>query len=521
MSWEKDIDELNARRRLARKLGGEEAIARQHDFGKLTARERIEKLLDTTSFHEMGTLTGKAEYDADGVFRDITPANAIIGQGRIDGRKVVVSADDFTIRGGSSESTISDKWVFAERLAFEMRMPLIRLVDSAGGSVRLLEQQGQTKIPGYPTWPLARLMGAVPVVGVALGACAGLGAIKVAFSHFSVMVKGTSQVFAAGPPVVKQGLGADVDMEALGGHRVHARGSGVVQNEADSEEDALRQVRAYLSYLPRNVWEMPERSETGDDPGRADEALLDAVPEDRRKVYDVRAILTSVFDEGSVFEIGRYTGSSTVTALARLDGYPVGVMANDPYHAGGAMTRRAAEKTEKFVDVCDTFHLPMVNLVDQPGVMTGIEAEKAGTVAAALRALAAIEQSETPWISIIVRRVFGVAGGAHGRKHGIDGSSVNLRYAWPSARWGSIPIEGGVQAAFRKEIEAAPDPDARRAEIEARYETLASPFLSAERFSILDIIDPRETRPILTEWVKDAYALLPTQLGPKARTMRC
>ena len=418
MSWEKDIDELNARRRLARKLGGEEAIARQHDFGKLTARERIEKLLDTTSFHEMGTLTGKAEYDADGVFRDITPANAIIGQGRIDGRKVVVSADDFTIRGGSSESTISDKWVFAERLAFEMRMPLIRLVDSAGGSVRLLEQQGQTKIPGYPTWPLARLMGAVPVVGVALGACAGLGAIKVAFSHFSVMVKGTSQVFAAGPPVVKQGLGADVDMEALGGHRVHARGSGVVQNEADSEEDALRQVRAYLSYLPRNVWEMPERSETGDDPGRADEALLDAVPEDRRKVYDVRAILTSVFDEGSVFEIGRYTGSSTVTALARLDGYPVGVMANDPYHAGGAMTRRAAEKTEKFVDVCDTFHLPMVNLVDQPGVMTGIEAEKAGTVAAALRALAAIEQSETPWISIIVRRVFGVAGGAHGRKHG-------------------------------------------------------------------------------------------------------
>lgn len=418
MSWEKDIDELNARRRLARKLGGEEAIARQHDFGKLTARERIEKLLDTTSFHEMGTLTGKAEYDADGVFRDITPANAIIGQGRIDGRKVVVSADDFTIRGGSSESTISDKWVFAERLAFEMRMPLIRLVDSAGGSVRLLEQQGQTKIPGYPTWPLARLMGAVPVVGVALGACAGLGAIKVAFSHFSVMVKGTSQVFAAGPPVVKQGLGADVDKEALGGHRVHARGSGVVQNEADSEEDALRQVRAYLSYLPRNVWEMPERSETGDDPGRADEALLDAVPEDRRKVYDVRAILTSVFDEGSVFEIGRYTGSSTVTALARLDGYPVGVMANDPYHAGGAMTRRAAEKTEKFVDVCDTFHLPMVNLVDQPGVMTGIEAEKAGTVAAALRALAAIEQSETPWISIIVRRVFGVAGGAHGRKHG-------------------------------------------------------------------------------------------------------
>jgi acetyl-CoA carboxylase carboxyltransferase component len=521
MSWEDEIQELQRRRELAEKLGGDEAIERQHKAGKLTARERIEKLLDPDTFQEMGTLTGRAEYDEDGNFVTITPSNAIIGTGRIDGRKVVVSADDFTIRGGSSESTISDKWVFAERLAFEMRMPLIRLVDTAGGSVRLLEQQQQTKIPGYPTWPLSRLMGAVPVIGVALGACAGLGAIKVVVTHFSVMVRETSQVFAAGPPVVKQGLDQQVHKNDLGGYKVHARHSGVVNNEAVDEADALGQVRRFLSYLPHNVWEIPGRGPSDDDPTRTEESLLSAVPEDRRKGYNARKILEAVLDRDSIFEIGRRNGTSSISCLARLNGYPVGVMANDPFHAAGAMTRTSAQKVEKFVDLCDTFHIPIVNFVDQPGVMTGVEAERGGTLTAALRALMAIEQSETPWVSIIVRRVFGVAGGAHGRKHGIDGSSVNLRYAWPSARWGSIPIEGGVAAAFRREIDAAPDPQARRAELEAYYGRFASPFRSAERFSILEIIDPRQTRPLLCDWVEDAYELIKTQAGPKLRTMRC
>ena len=520
MDWDRDIEELKRRRAIAQKLGGDAAVERQHSLGKLTVRERIGRLLDPRTFREIGALTGRATYDAAGAFQDATPANTIIGSGDVDGRRIAVSADDFTIRGGSSESTVSDKWVYAERYAFEMKMPLVRLVDTAGGSVKLLDQQQHTRIPGYPTWPLVRLMGAVPVIGVAMGSCAGLGAIKVVVSHFSVMVKKTAQVFAAGPPVVKQGLNQAIDKEDLGGYKVHSRTSGLVDNEAEDDTDALLQVRRFLSYLPRHVWEAPTRTSPVDDPGRVDPALAAVVPKDRRKVYNPRVILDGVLDRDSFFEIGRYHGTSTITGLARLDGYPVGIMASDPRHAGGAMTKLSAKKIERFVDLCDTFHVPIVHFVDQPGVMTGLDAEKAGTVAAALRALAAIEQSETPWISIIVRRAFGVAGGAHGRKHGLDGSSINLRYAWPSARWGSIPIEGGVAAAFRRDIEAAPDPEAKRKELETHYERLASPFRSAERFAIPDIIDPLETRALLCDWAKDAHALIPTQLGPKSRTMR-
>ena len=520
MHWDEELDDLERRRALARRLGGAEAVERQHRAGKLSARERIDLLLDAGSFRELGTLTGRATYGAGGALEEIVPANAIIGTGTIDGRKISVSADDFTIRGGSSESTISEKWIYAERLALELRMPLVRLVDSAGGSVRLLDQQQSTRIPGYATWPLMPLLGAVPVVGVALGSCAGLGAIKVAGSHFSVMVRGTSQVFVAGPPVVKQAFNVDVDKEALGGYKVHSRKSGVVDNEAEDEPDALRQARRFLGYLPRHVWEPPPHAACTDTPGRAEQWLSEAIPRDRRKLYDPRRILEAVLDRESIFEIGRYHGGSTITCLARLRGIPVGVMANDPKVAGGAMTRAAAQKTEKLVDLCDTFHLPVVNFVDQPGLMTGVGAEEEGTITAALKAIGAVEQSVTPWVTIIVRRAFGVAGGMHGRKHGGDGRALDHRFAWPSARWGSIPVEGGVAAAFRREIEAAPDPTARRLELEERYHRLASPFRTAERFGVTDIIDPRETRALLCDWVQDAWEVAKTQVGPRARTLR-
>ncbi len=294
-----------------------------------------------------GALTGKATYGAAGELVAVTPANAIIGHGRIDGRKVSVEADDFTIRSGSSESIISEKWLFAERMALELKMPLIRLVDTAGGSIRLLEQQQQTKIPGYPTWPVFQLLGSVPVVGVALGACAGLGAIKIAISHFSVMVREKSQVFAAGPPVVKQGLNQDVTKEELGGYKIHSRQSGAVDNEAENEEEALAEVRRFLSYLPRNIWELPTRSPPQDDPERREDMLNDSIPRDRRKVYNVRRLRAAVLDKGSIFEIGRNHGGSTVAALCRIDGYAVGVMANDPLVAGGAMTRAAAQGDRK------------------------------------------------------------------------------------------------------------------------------------------------------------------------------
>ena len=515
MSWKPEIEELARRREFARAHGGEKAVAYQHGLGKQSARERIDMLFDAGSFREFGMIAGRARYDEDGNLLDATPSNAIIGKGRIDGRKTVVSADDFTIRGGSSEATISDKWIFAERYAYEMRLPLVRLVDTAGGSVKLLEQSGATKIPGYPTWPVMQLLGTVPVVGVAMGACAGLGAIKVGAAHFSIMVKGTSQVFAAGPPVVTAALGRTVDKEELGGWRVQTRDGGAVDNAAADEADALDQARRFLSYMPGTVDAAPARGAAADDPGRREEGLLDIVPRNRRRVYAMRDILAMVLDRDSIFEIGRHNGPSTITCLARLDGYAVGVMANDPVQAGGAMTRTAAQKVEKFVDLCDTFHIPIVNFVDQPGVMPGVAAEKGGTLRSVLKALGAIEQSEVPWASIIVRRAFGLAGGMHGRKR-----SINLRFAWPSASWGSIPLEGGIRAAYRRDIDAAADPDARLAELEAHYAQFTSPFRTAEKFGVTDIIDPRDTRAILCDWIEEAHAVAAAQAGPMRRTMR-
>ncbi|MEE9518565.1 MAG: carboxyl transferase domain-containing protein [Candidatus Adiutricales bacterium] len=515
MSWKPEIEELKKRQESARRLGGEDSIAYQHRLGKFTVRERIEKLLDKNSFQEMGMIAGSAEYDRQGKLEKFTPSNAVIGKGLIEGRKVTISADDFTIRGGSSESTISEKWLYAERYSYEMQTPMVRLVDTAGGSVRLLEQSGATKIPGYPSWPIMQQLGTIPIVGVAMGSCAGLGAVKVCASHFSVMVKGTSQVFAAGPPVVRAASGDEIDKEELGGWKIQTGENGAVQNAAEDELDAIDQTRRFLSYMPRNVYETPPRGAVTDDPDRREEALLSIVPRNKRHVYKARDILEMVFDKNSVFELGRLNGPSTITCLARLDGYTVGVMANDVYSTGGALTRSAASKIEKFVDVCDTFHIPVVNFTDQPGVMLGLEAEKSGTFRSVLKALGAIEQSRVPWISIMVRRAFGVGGGLHGRKN-----SINLRYAWPSGYWGSIPLEGGILAAYRKDIEASEDPKARLQELEEYYTQFTSPFKTAEKFGIMDIIDPRETRPILCEWIGEAFEVTMTQLGARQLTMR-
>lgn len=513
-------EELELRRSAALKMGGEEAVARWHAKGRLTARERIQALFDDDSAEEFGMLAGKGEYTEDGHYRDSTPANCVVARGRIDGRPAMAVADDFTLRGGSSEAAVSDKWIYGERMALDFRMPLIRLVDSAGGSVKLIEKAGRTKIPGYALWPATEMIGYIPVASIALGACVGLGAARAISSHFSVMVKDQAQVFAAGPPVVKQGLGRDVAKEDLGGHDLCTRVSGIIHNVADTEPEALAQVKRFLSYLPANVWESPPECASADDPRRTDPDLDSAIPDDRRKPFAARRIVETIFDRDSLFEIAPHYGASVRTFLGRLDGRAVGVMLSDPNVMAGSLTSAAARKMERFVDTCDTFHLPMVNLVDQPGVMIGLEAERAGTLMAAAKASAAIEQASIPWISVVMRRAFGVGGGMLGPWQGPTGTSLNHRFAWPSARWGSIPIEGGVAAAYKREIEAAPDPEARREELEAYYQRLASPFRTAEAFGVVDIIKPSETRRRLCSWVADAYRLVRTDLGPRTRTMR-
>jgi acetyl-CoA carboxylase carboxyltransferase component len=519
MTWEPELDELRRREALAAAMGGEESVARQRDRGKLTVRERIALLLDEGSWRETGLLAGRGTYGDDGSLADFTPTNFVVGQGKVAGRRVIIQGDDFTVRGGAADASIWEKYVWPEKAANELRLPLVRLVDGTGGggSVKSLDDMGFSYVPPLPGGELwVDNLAKVPVVAAALGPCAGLGAARVVMSHFSVIPKGLGQLFVAGPPVVAWAMNEQLDKEELGGSRMQTR-AGAVDNEAADEEDAIEQVKRFLSYLPDNVWEAPPIVASTDPADRRDDELLDIVPRDPRKTYKMRRVLELVFDRGSVFELGARFGRSLITTLARLDGRPVGVMASDPTHYGGGLSAEASDKMARFVDVCDQFHLPVVNLVDQPGFVVGREAERAGTIRRGSRALYAVHQATVPWCSILVRKCYGIAGAGHG-----SGARLNLRYAWPSGNWGSLPIAGGLEAAFKRQLEAAEDPAALRAEIEARLSAVLSPFRTAEHFSIEHIIDPRDTRRVLCEWAERAHELVRHELpaGPKARGPR-
>jgi len=305
----------------------------------------------------------------------------------------------------------------------------------------------------------------------------------------------------AGPPVVSSGVGERVDKEQLGGSRVHAR-NGAVDLIAASEAEAFTLIRRFLSYLPPSVFELPPVAASADPVSRRAAELLAAVPRDRRQPYRIRPILAAVFDDGSVMEVQRY-GGSIVTALARLDGHPVGVVAGDPYMAGGCLTVEAAEAVTRLVDLCSAFHLPVVTFTDQPGLLIGTRAEQRATIRHGVRAIAAVYQASVPGAEIIMRRVFGVGGAGMTNRH-----RLTRRWAWPSADWGSLPVEGGIEAAYRADLEQADDPAALLTEIRARLDAVRSPMRTAERFGIEEIIDPRETRPLLCDWVRDAYAVL-------------
>jgi acetyl-CoA carboxylase carboxyltransferase component len=517
--WEPELEEIARRRGLVREMGGAERVARHVAAGRLPVRERISLLLDQGSFRETGSLASKVVYDETGQIVGLTPSNFVTGRGMIDGRPVIIGCDDFTVRGGAADGAVGNKMGWSERAAKELRLPIVRLVDGTGGggSVKTNAELRRSYVPALPDWEVSvELMSTVPVVAAALGPVAGLGAARVAASHFSVMVRSTSQVFAAGPPVVYRAFGVEVEKEELGGSQIHARGSGAVDNEVASEAEAFEHIRRFLSYLPSSVWEVPPRIEPRDDPERREGELLTIVPRDRRRAYETRRILELVLDEESFFEIGKYYGRSVVTGLARLDGIPVGVMANDPRFAAGSIDADAAEKMTRFVDLCDTFRLPLVNFVDNPGFLVGIEAEKQGTIRKGVRALAAVYQATTPWCSIIVRKAFGVAGAGHSNH-----TRSSPRYAWPSGEWGSLPIEGGVEAAYKRQLQAADDPDKLREELEAKLASLRDPILTAEAFGVEEIIDPRDTRPLLVEFARRAYEIVTAETrGPKSRGMR-
>ena len=514
MTWKDELEELRRRERLADELGGAARVARQRAEGRLTVRERINTLVDPDSFHEIGKIAGRATYDESNDLAGFTPSNFVFGRARVEGRPVVVGADDFTVRGGSADATIKDKHLQCELMASQLRVPLLRLVEGSGGggSVKTIETTGRANVPGVAGWEtVVANIATIPRVALGLGSVAGLGAAHLAAAHYSVMVKELSALFVAGPPVVER-IGQKLTKNEPGGWQIQLR-AGAVDDAVATEDEAFARARRFLSYLPSSIWELPPRVAPTDDRSRRDPGLSDAVPRDPRKVYRMRAIVEAVVDRGSFFEIAALYGRSMITGLARVDGWPVAVLASDPFFYGGAWTADTCQKVERFVDLAQTFHLPVVYFVDCPGFLIGLEAERTGTIKQGVRAMAAIWQTTIPWCSVIIRNVFGVAGAAHR-----NGGRYCFRYAWPSGRWGSLPLEGGIEAAYRADLDAAPDPKEKLREIEERLNKLRSPFRSAETFWIEEMIDPLDTRPLLCEFANLVAPL--RRPGPSSHPMR-
>ena len=513
--WAPEIEELNFRRREANALGGAEAVAKHHDRGRLTIRERIGGLVDSGSFQEVGTLTGQGKYDGPNL-KGVTPAPYVMGLARIDGRPVAVGGEDFTIRGGSSWSGDRKKGGqggFVEDLAASYCIPLVNLIDGAGGSVTSINRRGHSVFPGVHGFERSvELLGKVPVVCAVMGTAAGGPAGRAILSHWSIMVDGTSQVFAAGPPVVERSLGQKITKEDLGGPSLAVDLAGTIDNRVPSEDACFAEIKRFLSYMPGNVWEPPPAVDAADPVDRCDEELVSIVPKDRRRPYNMKKLIGHVVDRGSFFEIQPTFGKALITGLARMNGKVVGIIANNPMIYGGAMDVKAARKQVHFVEMCDCFHIPLIFFVDVPGFMVGKDAEMAATLREGMRAVYVGLQATVPMYTVVVRKCYGMAGMGTTDKNGLD-----LKVAWPSAEWGSLPIEGGVAAAFRRDIQAAPDPKAREQEIEAELRAFASPFRTAEAFGVEEIIDPRETRPFLCRFIDAAQVRLRTSLGPKAK----
>lgn len=519
MDWEKAVEELDYIRQLARHMGGEDRIKRQHAGGRYTVRERIDKFVDDGSFLEFGSLIGAAEYDDDGNLRSFSPGGYVMGLGEVDGRPVAVGGDDFTISGGSPHNVHKHPRQFTQPLALQYGIPYVQFVEGVGHSSKSDESSGHMGLPsGDLWWQTVEMLRRVPVAAGIMGSVAGAPAAFALLSHFTVMIKGKSQIFPSGPPVVRRAIGEDLDKEALGGSKVHVHESGQVDNEAESEEDAMEQIKQFLSYLPNTSAQVAPRVETGDPPDRRPEELLNIIPPNRKRGYDARKLIQLVVDNGEFFEMRRHWASALITGFARLDGYSVGVLGSDPYKLAGAMDGDVADKYTHFVDLCDTFNLPVVIFLDMPGFMLGSHAERKATMRRGARALIASAEASVPKIEFNVRKAYGVAADApHSLGHP---NGLNLRFGWPSGEWGGIPIEGGVAAAYKREIDESEDPEAHREMIEERILKLRSPFRAAHHGDVVDLIDPRDTRALACRFVRLAQPHLAELAAQPKRAVR-
>jgi len=499
MTWQPELDELRHREALAEELGGADKVERQHHFGKLTVRERVEQVADDGSFWELGKTAGVARYDDHGNLIEFTPSNFVFGIAEVDGRPLVLSGDDFTVRGGSNDASISAKREASESLAAEMRLPHVRLLDgmSGGGSVKTIEQAGRTYIPVLPGWHVVvDHLNIAPSVSLVLGSVAGFGAARAVASHYSVMVRDTSQMMIAGPALVEQaGLGS-VSKEELGHADIHTA-NGAIDDAVDTEAEAFERAAHFLSYLPTSVDELPPIEDWDDDPGRREARLAELVPRNPRQSYDMRSLMSMVVDDGSFFEIGRDWGTSIVGGLGRLDGIPVAVYGENPMMYGGGWTADSCRKLTRLIDLASMFKLPMVHFEDCPGFLIGKQSEQDATVRYGTEVLVALREAQMPYCTVVIRKAFGIAGAAN-RKPG----SESMRMAWPSGDWGSLPLEGGLEVAYKAELAASDAPEQLKEEITERLNRLRSPHRSAEFYEIEQIIDPVDTRPMLCDWAR-------------------
>jgi acetyl/propionyl-CoA carboxylase alpha subunit/acetyl-CoA carboxylase carboxyltransferase component len=551
-TWEPVLGEIRDLQRLAQLRlapgSDEPGVVRQRSRGKLNCRERIALLLDEGSFREVGSATGFATYDEDGRVAAFTPSNHVGGWGKVDGREVIVCADDFTSRGGHADGAIGAKSLYLDRLSQQLQTPSVRLLDgsSGGGSVAAMvpEQQkageavaqesrgaitagrprvtggGGSFLPGHlGSTPYTEQLATVPVVNMLLGSVVGIGAAKAVLGHFSVMVRDIAQLFVAGPPVVSHAMGYDITKEDLGGWHIHCR-NGSVDNLAETEQEAIAMVKRFLSYLPSSVYEAPPVVvDPADSADRREDELFTLIPRRRTTTFDVRRAIELMADTGSFFEIGPMWGTDQVTGFVRFNGRPLGVIASDSRHVnGGAMTAAGCNKLVRHLDLCDLFHLPILNLIDNPGFAVGLEHEIAGTIRQGGKWMVAFAQVGVPIFTVLMRRSFGVAG----NNFATPQARASVRVAWPAADVGGIPPEGGIEAAYKRQLAESADPAALRAELNARIESARGPLGPLSKFQLEEMIDPRDTRRLVCEWAETAYRVVsqPAQLVPRAIQFR-
>jgi acetyl-CoA carboxylase carboxyltransferase component len=491
---EERMEELAKLRDEAMQPGSAAAVERQHQRGKLTARERIEKLLDPGSFVELDML---ARHRAHGFGvennRPLTDG-VVTGWGTVDGRKVFLFSQDFTVFGGALGEVYAEKVHKVMDLAESVGAPMIGIND--GGGARI--QEGVVGLHGYGGifFRNVKASGVVPQISVILGPCAGGAVYSPAMTDFIFMVKGTSNMFITGPDVVKAATGEDVSQEELGGAMTHARKSGVATFVYDDEDTCLDGVRYLLSFLPQNNLEDPPYFEPADDPMRSCDGIPDLIPASPNQPYDMKAVIAEIVDDGEFLEIFPYWAMNMVCGFSRVDGHVVGIVGNQPMVLAGTLDIDASEKAARFVRTCDAFNVPLVTFVDVPGFLPGTDQEYGGIIRHGAKLLYAYCEATTPRVQIITRKGYGGAYVVMNSKS----IGADIAFAWPSAEIAVMGADGAVSILYRTELAAAEDPLTRRAELVAEYsERFSNPYSAAERGYVDDVIDPRDTRRMLTQ----------------------